>query len=89
MALTFVKRPHNEVIFTNWRKEPSGFLVNNNVYLNGAPKFPFEGTYPLITSKFIGKMPLPQVFMENSDGTPLDFTTDYFGNSIDPNNVKH
>jgi hypothetical protein len=36
-----------------------------------------------------GKMPLPQVFMENSDGTPLDITTDYFGNSIDPNNVKH
>jgi hypothetical protein len=99
----------------------SGFLVNNNVYLDNSPKFPFEGdksivdnlksefvfennqdvaslsfilgkllfegTYPLITSKMIGKMPLPQVFMENPDGTPLDITTDYFGNSIDPKNA--
>ncbi len=100
----------------------SGFLANNNVYLDGALKFPFEGdksiednlksefefennpdiasisfmlgnllfegTYPLITSKMIGIMPLPQVFMENPNGTPLDITTDYFGNSINPKNVK-
>ena len=103
-------------------KDTSGFLVNNNVYLDGEPRFPFEGgesivddlkselefqnnpetasiqfnlselpfkgTYPLITSKMIGKMPLPQVFMENQDGTPLDVTTDYFGSAIDPKNVK-
>jgi parallel beta-helix repeat protein len=102
--------------------DTSGFLVNNNVYLDGEPKFPFEGdksivddlkselefqnnpetasirfnlselplkgTYPLITSKMIGKMPLPQVFMENPDGTALDVTTDYFGNAIDPKNIK-
>lgn len=102
--------------------DTSGFLVNNNVYLDGEPKFPFEGdksivddlkselefqnspettsirfnlselplkgTYPLITSKMIGKMPLPQVFMENQDGTALDVTTDYFGNAIDPKNIK-
>ena len=99
----------------------SGFMVNNNIYLDNSPEFPFEGdksivdnlkselvfennqdvaslsfilgkllfkgTYPLITSKMIGKMPLPKVFMENQDGTPLDITTDYFGNSIDPKNV--
>jgi hypothetical protein len=99
----------------------SGFLVNNNVYLDGAIKFPFEGdksivdnlkselvfesnqdiaflsftlgkllfkgAYPLITSKMIGKIPLPQVFMEHPDGTPLDITTDYFGYPIDPKNV--
>jgi hypothetical protein len=99
----------------------SGFLVDNNVYLDGAYKFPFEGeksivdkrnskfvfesnqeiaslslilgkqpfrgTYPLITSKMAGKMPLPQVFMKNPDGTPLDISTDYFGNSIDPEKV--
>lgn len=100
----------------------SGFLVNNNVYLDQSPPFPFEGdqslierpksnlefedhskyaelsfqlgkvifehTFPLITSRMIGKMPLPQVFMEHPDGTPLDITTDYFGYPIDPNNVQ-
>ena len=99
----------------------SGFLVNNNVYLDNSPEFPFEGdqsisdnlkselafednqgvasisfilgkllfkgTYPLITSKMTGKMPLPQMFMENPDGTPLDITTDYLGNPIDLKNV--
>ena len=99
----------------------SGFLVNNNIYLDNSPEFPFEGdesirdnlesefgfednsnnaslsfkivklilegTYPLITSEMIGKTPLPQVFMENPDGTPLDITTDYFGSSIDPKKV--
>jgi hypothetical protein len=99
----------------------SGFLVNNNVYLDNSPEFPFEGeksivdklksefvfennqdvaslsfilgkllfegTYPLITSKMIGKIPLPQMFMENPDGTPLDIITDYFGNPIDPKKV--
>ena len=99
----------------------SGFLVNNNVYLDNSPGFPFEGdesivdnlkselvfesnqdiaslsfilgklpikgSYPLITSKMIGKTPLPQVFMENPDGSPLDITTDYFGISIDPKKV--
>lgn len=47
----------------------------------------FDGIYPLITAKMIGKMPLPQVFMENPDGIPLDITTDYFGNPIDPKKV--
>jgi len=99
----------------------SGFLVNNNVYLDNSPAFPFEGkesivdnlkselvfesnrdiaslsfilgklpikgSYPFITSKMIGKTPLPQVFMEHPDRTPLDITTDYFGNSIDPKKV--
>ena len=103
-------------------KDTSGFLVNNNVYLDGEPKFPFEGdesvvdelkselefqnnsdiasiqfnlsdlpfkeNYPLITSKMTGKTPLPQVFMEKADGAPLDITTDYLGNAIDPKNVK-
>jgi alpha-N-arabinofuranosidase len=102
--------------------DTSGFLVNNNVYLDGACKLPFEGdksisdnlksefefednpdnaslsiklgklifegTYPLITSRMMGKIPLPQVFMEHPDGIPLDITTDYFGNPIDPENVK-
>jgi hypothetical protein len=35
----------------------------------------------------IGKMPLPQVFMEHPDGTPLDIDTDYFGNSMNLKNV--
>lgn len=102
--------------------DTSGFLVNNNVFLDGAIKFPFEGdksvvdnlksdfkfeensktgalsfnlgkvifegSYPLITSEMIGKMPLPQVFMENQDGSPLVISTDYLGNPIDPENVK-
>ncbi|MCP4313414.1 MAG: hypothetical protein GY790_19325 [Bacteroidetes bacterium] len=102
--------------------DTTGFQVNNNVYLDGAPKFPFEGDksivgelnselvfnnkanadwlffklgeqvaegpYPLITSKMIGKTPLPRVFMENPDGSPLDITSDYFGNAINPENVK-
>ena len=101
--------------------DPYGFGVDNNVYLDGAYKFPFEGrksivdkrnpeflfetnqevatlsftlgkllfkgTYPLITSAMTGKIPLPWVFMENPDGTPLVIATDYFGNPVDPVNV--
>jgi alpha-N-arabinofuranosidase len=56
--------------------------INTNLFFK-LGKLIFERIYPLITSKMIGKMPLPQVFMENPDGTPLDITIDYFGNSID------
>jgi hypothetical protein len=47
----------------------------------------FEKTYPLITSEYIGILPVPKMAMENPDGTPLDIATDYSGNSIDPDHV--
>jgi hypothetical protein len=99
----------------------SGFVVNNNVYVDSAYKFPFEGdksifddlrsefefndqpnftwlsfklskqiieaAYPLISSTMVGQMPLPHVFMENPDGTPLNITIDYFGNETDQKKV--
>jgi len=43
--------------------------------------------YPLITSEFMGKVPFTKMFIENPDGTPLDIMSDYYGNSVDPNNV--
>lgn len=45
------------------------------------------GNHPLITSKFIGRVPLADMFMEKPDGTPMNITRDYFGKSIDPANV--
>jgi alpha-L-arabinofuranosidase len=48
----------------------------------------FEKIYPLITSDYIGELPVPKMAMKNSDGTHRDITTDYFDNSIDPKNVK-
>jgi hypothetical protein len=42
----------------------------------------FEKTYPMITSEYIGKLPVPKMAMENPDGTPLNITTDYLGNSV-------
>jgi hypothetical protein len=96
-------------------------VVNNNVYVDSAYKFPFEGdksifddlrsefefndqpnftwlsfklskqiieaAYPLISSTMVGQMPLPHVFMENPDGTPLNITIDYFGNETDQKKV--
>ncbi|MDP6635397.1 MAG: right-handed parallel beta-helix repeat-containing protein [Phycisphaerae bacterium] len=101
--------------------DPSGFIVNNNVYLGGAGKFPkqdsgsivdasaggvefkrdadsatisyklppavFEAKYPLITSKFMGKVPLAGMFMEYPDGKPLDITSDFHGRAIDPKRI--
>ncbi|MCA1758275.1 MAG: right-handed parallel beta-helix repeat-containing protein, partial [Bacteroidales bacterium] len=46
-----------------------------------------EKVYPLITSEYIGELPVPKMAMKKPDGTPLDITTDYFGISIDPKNV--
>ncbi len=51
------------------------------------PSSVFSGNYPLITSDFMGKVPFAEMFMEHPDGTPLDITSDYFGNPVDPNNV--
>ena len=48
----------------------------------------FESTYSLISSEYIGILPVPKMAMEHPDGTPLDITTDYSGNSIDPDHVK-
>jgi len=42
----------------------------------------FEKIYPLITSEFIGKLPVPKMLMENPDGTALNITNDYFGKPI-------
>ena len=47
----------------------------------------FENVYPLITSKYIGKLPIPGVAMENPNGPVLDITTDYLGNTINRNRV--
>jgi hypothetical protein len=46
------------------------------------------GKRPLITSKFVGKLPLAEMFMEHPDGTPLDLTTDFYGKSINADQVK-
>ena len=101
--------------------DASGFIVNNNVYLAGAGKFPkqdgdsvvdaskgdvefksdgdsitlrytippavFDGKYPLITSRLMGKVALAEMFMEHPDGKPLDITFDYHGKPIAPANV--
>jgi hypothetical protein len=41
----------------------------------------------LITSEYIGKLPVPYMTMENQDGTTLDITNDYLGNPIHLNRV--
>jgi len=97
------------------------FIVNHNVYLDGAGKFKnhdadsisdaaktdiqfkrdaksatitfklpaavFDKKYPLITSKFMGKVPLADMFMEHPDGKPLNITSDFYGKPIDQKRV--
>lgn len=41
-----------------------------------------------ITSRFIGKIPLAEMHLEQQDGRPLDLTSDYFGRAMDPDHVK-
>lgn len=48
----------------------------------------FLKVYPLITLAYIGKLPVPKMAMENPDGTPLDITSDFFGNTIEKESVK-
>lgn len=48
------------------------------------PPAALAGKHPLITARLIGKIPLANMYMEHPDGKPLDITTDYFGNRIDP-----
>ena len=52
------------------------------------PESALQGRRPLITSKLIGKVPLADMGMEHPDGTPLDLATDFFGQAIDPADVK-
>jgi alpha-N-arabinofuranosidase len=47
----------------------------------------FEKAYPLITSEYIGVLPIPKMAMENPDGTFLDIRTDYLGNSVNSEKV--
>jgi len=47
----------------------------------------FEKDYPLITSAYIGKLPIPKMAMENPDGIPLDITSDFSGNAIEKESV--
>lgn len=47
----------------------------------------FKKVYTLITSEYIGKLPVPKMAMKKPDGTPLDINTDYFGNPIVTANV--
>ena len=42
---------------------------------------------PRITSTSIGKFTVPDMPLEHPDGTPLDITTDYFGNTPDPSHI--
>jgi len=51
------------------------------------PSSVFIGNYPLITSEFMGKVSFAEMFMEHPDGTPLDITSDFYGNPVDPNKV--
>ena len=41
-----------------------------------------------ITSRFIGKIPRAEMYLEHPDGRPLDLSSDYFGRAIDPDHVK-
>jgi parallel beta-helix repeat protein len=99
----------------------TAFAANNNVYLDGARKAPFEGAGSVadasinsstfsadssqgviafsisaadlgvacqqITGDLIGVLPVPNVKMDNPDGTPLTVNTDYFGRPIDAAHV--
>lgn len=42
---------------------------------------------PQITSASVGTFPVPAMAIEHPDGTPLDITTDYFGNSLDLSHI--
>jgi len=46
-----------------------------------------DKAYPLITSEYIGVLPIPKMAMENPDGTVLDIMTDYLGNPVDREKV--
>jgi len=41
-----------------------------------------------VSSRFIGKIPLAEMYMEHPDGSPLDISSDYFGRAIAPEHVK-
>lgn len=47
----------------------------------------FSKEYPLITSEYIGELPIPKMAMENPDGTSLDITTDYLGIAMNKDKV--
>jgi hypothetical protein len=51
------------------------------------PAAVFDKKYPLITSKFMGKVPLADMFMEHPNGKPLNITSDFYGKPIDPKKV--
>ena len=51
------------------------------------PAAVFDKKYPLITSKFMGKVPLADMFMEHPDGKPLNITSDFYGKPIDPKKI--
>ncbi|MCC5931518.1 MAG: right-handed parallel beta-helix repeat-containing protein [Cyclobacteriaceae bacterium] len=47
----------------------------------------FAQVYPLITSEYIGVLPVPKMSMKKSDGSTLDIITDYLGNPIEKDSV--
>jgi len=65
-----------------FKKEDHSITLKLNL-----PPAVLERKRPLITSKFIGRVPLADMFMEKPDGTPLNIMRDYFGKSIDPEKV--
>ena len=78
-----------KVLLTKFKPERFNFQKGSNpqtMSFNAGEKL-FEKNYPLITSEYIGILPVPKMAMEYPDGTSLDINTDYFGNPIDPVNV--
>jgi len=51
------------------------------------PKSALDVKYPLITSKFMGKVPLADMFMEHPDGRALNITSDFYDRSIESGKV--
>ena len=47
----------------------------------------FKKVFPLITSEYIGELPVSKMAMENQDGTLLNITTDYNGKPINKEKV--
>jgi len=47
----------------------------------------FKKLYPVITSQYIGELPVPEMVMENPDGTPLNITNDFQGTPVNREKV--
>lgn len=59
-------------------------MINRNAYLNGAQPFNQEQERLMlageqVTGKLLGKVRIVDAAFENPDGSPVDLSSDYFG----------